>query len=103
MPPFTSAAPGARHPEHSANDLNNKEAPCLPYAFAANGWPTTSLMENLWQWCVLAIALQQLLGMNPAATNQWTLDLHIVFEAKHLRRSHAWRESPQKPSDGFDQ
>ena len=46
---------------------------CLPFALAANGWPMlTSLMENLWQWCLLATHLQQLLGMNVASSNQWT-------------------------------
>ena len=55
----------------------------LPFAFAANDWPTsTSLTENLWQWCVLATPLQQLLGMNVAATNQWTLDVQLVVDAK---------------------
>ena len=58
---------------------------CLPFAFAANGWPmSTSLTENLWQWCVLVAApLQQLLGMNVAATNQWTLDVQVMADAKH--------------------
>jgi hypothetical protein len=58
---------------------------CLPFAFAANGWPTsTSLMENFWQrqCCALATHLQQLLGMNVAATNLLTLDVQPVVDAK---------------------
>ena len=35
---------------------------CLPCAFADNGWPTTSLMENIWQWSVLAIAFTNFLA-----------------------------------------
>ena len=49
---------------------------------------STSLTENLWQWCVLATPLQQLLGMNVAATNQWTLDVQLVVDAKQNRRGN---------------
>ena len=60
----------------------------IPFAFAANDWPTsTSLTENLWQWSVLATSLQQLLGLNVAATNQWTLDVHIVLDAKQKKNA----------------
>ena len=64
-------------------------------AFAANGWPiSTSLTENLWQWCLLATPLQQLLGMNVAATHQWTLDVQPVVDAKQNRRGN-WVGRPR--------
>ena len=57
--------------------------PVLQLPVAANGWPmSTSLMENLWQWCVVANLLQQLLGLNVAATNLWTLNVQPVVDAK---------------------
>ena len=59
---------------------------CLPFAF---GWPmSTSISENIWHWqpwvqpCVLAFVSQQLLGINVAATNEFTLEVQRVVDAK---------------------
>ena len=71
------------HDRMNALFLPTPHHDCPPFAFAANGWPMpTSLMENLWQWCVVANLLQQVRGLNVAATNLWTLDAQPVVDAK---------------------
>ena len=73
--------------QHKPHDrMDSQVLPGLLALALANGWPCwpkTSLSKNMWQRCMLTMPFQQVLGMNPAATNRWPLDVELVVDAKH--------------------
>ena len=77
---------------HKPHDIPNTLFSPRRYAFAVQS--LTSLMEHFRQFIVrsglAAFFFQQVLGINPAVTNELTLDSPQVLEAKQQTAGEIW-------------